>query len=168
MLNWSPLWRRAVCECPPRGARGICIQFQKDIETCGITLTSSEISKMKESKLVYSQLNEISRDYLLAFKLKHSELSNLTNSYKLEQYLTSDQITTEEKQPLLKLRTRMVDVKVNFKTYYGPNLTCRFCLEEESHPDLLICKEIVDGTNVRYVDYEDILPISAQAPAKLG
>ena len=46
----------------------------------------------------------------------------------------------------------MVDVKVNFKTYYGQNLTCRFCFEEESQPHLLLCKEIVDGIDVSDVD----------------
>ena len=37
----------------------LCLQFDEDLETCGITLTMSEITNMKKNKfrkLVYSQL----------------------------------------------------------------------------------------------------------------
>ena len=41
-LNWSPLWRRAVCECSPRGARGIYLVSQ----TCVMTLPDYSKSKL--------------------------------------------------------------------------------------------------------------------------
>ena len=34
LLNWSPLRRRAVSECPPRGARGI----PRDVIVCAVNV----------------------------------------------------------------------------------------------------------------------------------
>ena len=136
----------------------LCLQFDEDLETCGITLTMSEITSMKKNKfrkLVYSQLREVARDYLTALKEKHSKLDYITNDYKLENYLCSDNISTEEKQNLFKLRTRMVDVRSNFKTQYGQNLACPFCKEEETQSHLLNCKHITVGIDVTQVKYSD-------------
>ena len=126
---------------------------------CGISITRQEISNMKKHKfknLVYTQLRKLSWDYLIDLKAKHSKLDYLSNVYKLEQYLTSDKISTIEKQTLFKLRTRMVDVKTNFKTHYGHNLACRFCPEDESQAHLLSCNEIIKGVDVTKVEYDDI------------
>ena len=52
----------------------LCLQFNEDLKTCGITLTSSEISNMKKvkfKKLVYTQLRGVAREYLLSLKTKH-------------------------------------------------------------------------------------------------
>ena len=101
----------------------ICIQFKDDLKTCGINLTSSEISKMnkcKFKKLVYNQLQEFAREYIISLKQKHSKLDNIRNTYTLEPYLTSSNITTEEKQTLFKLRTRMIEVKDNFNGNLSP------------------------------------------------
>ena len=137
----------------------LCLQFKDDLSTCGIVLTSAEISTMKKRKfknIVYTQLWEVSREYLLSLKRKHSKLDHLTNTYTLDSYLESNNITTEEKQTLFKLRTRMIDVKSNFKSQYGQDLVCRFCPEEETQAHLLLCKELVDNIDTSDIIYEDI------------
>ena len=103
-----------------------------------------------------SQLREVSRDYLLSLKSSHSKLFNLNNDYKLQKYLTSDKISTEQKQTLFMLRTRMVDVKSNFSEKYGNILTCHFCTEEESQSHLLICTQITVGIDTSGVKHDDI------------
>ena len=122
----------------------LCLQFEGDLKTCGITLTMSEISQMKKCKFrkfVNSQLREVAKDYLMSLKVKHSKLFFLNNDYKLEKYLSSDNLSTAEKQTLFKLKTRMVEVKSNFKTKHDDQVTCSFCPEEDTQSHLISCKE---------------------------
>ena len=74
--------------------------------------------------MVYNQLQEVAREYLISLKEKHSKLENIKNTYSLEPYLTSNNITTEEKQTLFKLRTRMIEVKKQLQVllWPGPHL----------------------------------------------
>ena len=133
--------------------------FEQDLEMCGITLTMTEISNMKKTtfrKIVDTHLREVARAYLLKLKNKHSKLNSLSDSYKLEPYLSSVKLSTEEKQTLFKLRTRMVDVKSNFKMQYGQNLTCNFCSEIDFQSRLLSCEQLTDGIDVSNTEYEHI------------
>ena len=119
----------------------------------------TEISKMKKTtfrKVVNTQLREVARDYLLNLKAKHSKLNSISDSYKLEPYLSSMNISTEVKQTLFKLRTRMVDVKFNFKMQYGQNLACHFCPEMDTQSHLLACKILTDGIDISDIEYEHI------------
>ena len=133
--------------------------FQSDLETCGISLTMSEISKMKKitfKRLVNTKLRDVAKLYLLNLKSKHTKLNNISDIYKLEPYLSSKNLSTEEKQTLFKFRTRMVDVKSNFKMKYGQNLTCFFCLETDTQSHLLFCKPITNGIDLQSTEYEHI------------
>ena len=137
----------------------LCLQFKDDMKTCNITLNSYEISTMKKSKfkkVIYSRLREVSREYLLSLKRKHTKLQFLQNTYTLDPYLSSNSISTEEKQTLFKLRTRMIDVKSSFRTQYGQDLACRFCPEEETQSHLLLCNELIDNLDTSSIEYEDI------------
>ena len=70
----------------------LCLQFKDDLNMCDIKLTSSEIAAMKKckfKKIVYTQLREVSREYLLSQKRKHSKLDFLKNTYRLDPYLGS-------------------------------------------------------------------------------
>ena len=113
--------------------------FTQDMEMCGITLTMNEISRMKKSKfrkIVKCQIRELARKYLLDLKSKHSKLDNIGDSYGQEKYLLSSNISTEETQVLF--RTRMVEVKSNFKKKHGANLICNFCQNEDTQSHLLL------------------------------
>ena len=50
----------------------------------------------------------------------------------------------------------MVEVKANFKSQYGQDLTCRFCSEDDTQSHLLSCKELVDNLDTSKVAYSDI------------
>ena len=49
----------------------------------------------------------------------------------------------------------MIDVRTNFKTHYGQDLTCRLCPEEDTQPHLLVCKEIINNLDASNITYED-------------
>ena len=115
-----------------------------------------EISSMKKSKfrkLVYSQLREVARDYLISLKLSHSKLDNMKNDFKMQEYLCSENLSTQQKQILFMLQTRMIEVKANFSEKFNNVLTCHFCTEEESQPHLLLCSEITEGIDTSEVQY---------------
>ena len=114
------------------------------------------MKKYKFRKIVYSQLRQVARDYLMSLKVKHSKLFLLSNDYKLEKYLSSEKLSTAEKQTLFKLKTRMVEVKSNFKTKHDEQVTCSFCPEEDTQPHLLSCKEVTVGIDTSNVEYDDI------------
>ena len=122
-----------------------------DLEMCDITLTMTEISQMKKTTL-----RVVSRKYLLDLKTQHSKLKFISDRYEFEPYLLSKNLSTEEKQILFKLRTRMVDVKLNFKTQYGQNLACNFCPEMESQSHLLTCKQLTNDIDLEDTEYNDI------------
>ena len=137
----------------------LCLQFKEDLKTCEIRLTMDEISSTKKTKfrkLVYSQLKEVARDYLLSLKLSHSKLDNMKSEYKMQEYLCSENLSTQQKQTLFMLQTRMIEVKANFSERHKNVLTCHFCNEEESQPHLLLCTEITDGIDTSEVQYDDI------------
>ena len=50
----------------------------------------------------------------------------------------------------------MIDVKENFKSQYGQDLTYRLCPEPETQPHLLVCKEINDPLQTSNISYEDV------------
>ena len=74
-------------------------------------------------------------------KVKHLAYSNL----KMQNYLKPSRvmITQNEIQTIFKLRSRVTDVKQNFKAKYE-NLECRNCkVEEESQNHVYECWEII-------------------------
>ena len=88
--------------------------------------------------------------------MKHSKMNCIGDSYRTENYSISSNISTEEKQTLFKFRTRMVDVKSNFKSQYGNNLTCYFCSSEDTQLHILSCKEVAGDINMSGAQYDDI------------
>jgi hypothetical protein len=73
--------------------------------------------------------------------LAHSKTENLRFvGFKPAEYLLSKNLTTEEVKTLFKLRTRMVDVKENYKNSHIENMWCRLChLFTETQQHLLEC-----------------------------
>lgn len=106
--------------------------------------------------MVNTKLRDVAKMHLLNLKSKHTKLNDISNSYKLEEYLSSTNISTEEKQTLFEFRTRMVDVKSNFKMQYGQNLTCYFCLETDTQSHLLLCKPITNWIDMQSTEYDQI------------
>ena len=66
-----------------------------------------------------------------------------------QDYLVSEELTLEEKKLLFKLRSRMTDIKSNFKSMYKDDLLCQLCqCEEETSKHLLECKTVLDDENI--------------------
>ena len=117
-----------------------------------IDLTDEEISKMSKYKfksLVNRKVNDYAFNYLKEKAKKHKKSSKILENVEKESvlkrqpYLKENVFHKYECQLLFKLRSRMLDVKTNFSSYYEKNMMCRICklqdtVENEQH--LLECE----------------------------
>ena len=135
-----------------------CVQIAADLKMCSIELTESEISKMTKYKfksLVKRRVTDLAREYLINLKVKHSKSAGLSDSFdKMQDYLSCNDMSTEEKQLLFKFRTRTYPCKTNFRNLYEPDLSCSICLKEDSPEHLLNCT--AQGIETSGMDYNDI------------
>ena len=135
-----------------------CVQIAADLKLCHIDLTESEISNMSKyqfKSLVRKKVTQLAREYLVDLKAKHSKSAGLSDSFvKMQDYLISDSMSTEEKQLLFKFRTQTYPCKTNFRKLYEPDLSCSICLKEDNPEHLLTCSN--QGIDTSGLNYNDI------------
>ena len=143
-----------------------CLKVDEDLKYCNIELSEREISSMKKNNfktLVTEKILEVAKLYLIKLKNKHSKSDGLSADGKVQDYLTSSKLTTEEKQLLFHLRTRTFECKANYSNLYNAELACSICLEEDNQGHLL---RTTNGVDLKGVQYSDIFgPIEKQVPA---
>ena len=99
---------------------------------------------------------------LIAKKESHSKTNDLNyEKLKIQSYLKTDSsITNDEKQLLFKLRTRMTELKSNFKNKYFDEV-CSLCKNnDENQSHLMECEILIDECEALkeniHIKYEDI------------
>ena len=95
------------------------LQVEQDLNECNIYLTEDDISKMKKitfKKLVTEKIRLLAApaQYLISLKLQHSKSEYLTHSEQMQSYLRNESLKIEEKKLLFKIKTKLIDVKLNF------------------------------------------------------
>ena len=73
----------------------------------------------------------------------------------MQQYLITEKLATQDIKFLFKLRTNMLDFKVNFKNKYDKNdqLLCPMCSNHiDNEESLLQCSELINNSDVKYID----------------
>ena len=136
-----------------------CLQLSDDLGQCDIQLSESDIMNMKKTKfkkLVSKSVREVARQYLITLKEKHSKSTGLSDHYQMQAYLTSNNMTTEQKQLLFQFRTRTYPCRTNYRKLYENDLSCQICLEEDSPEHLLACSRITAGIDITGVLISDI------------
>ena len=128
---------------------------QQNLKHLGFEETFKEIKNMKKSTLKRMLNKAISKrafERLIEMKEKHSKLDNLKYSnLKMQNYLKPSRVkaTQNEIETIFKMRSRMTDVKLNFRRKYE-NLDCRACnQEEESQKHLYECLEILKNKEIK-------------------
>ena len=114
------------------------------------------IKKTKFKNLVSKSVREVARQYLITLKEKHSKSTGLSDHYQMQAYLTSNNMTTEQKQLLFQFRTRTYPCRTNYRKLYENDLSCQICLEEDSPEHLLACSRITAGIDITGVLISDI------------
>ena len=115
----------------------------KDLEELGIPLTTSEIERMPEQqfrKIVKEKTDLKALEYLNHLKAKHSKVMDLDHqNLAMQPYPEPNEMSTQECKFMFALRSRMVDVRANYREKYFVAI-CPSCkLEEENQEHLLTC-----------------------------
>ena len=135
-----------------------------------------QLSKYRFRKIVKNSLKEKAFEDLTKKKESHTKMNGVEyEKIEVQKYIKSNSsLKNEEKYILFKFRTRMAEVKNNFKNKYT-NKLCPLCkLEEEDQYHLFNCRMLLDNCqelaeNIS-VEYEDIFSTSLkkqEAAAKL-
>lgn len=140
------------------------VTVKKDLEDLGINQTFLEFARMSKThakKMIREKVEIAAFNYLSELKSTHSKARNLQYSrLRLQSYLKSDpsDLSIQEKQFAFAARTRMLDVRGNFKIGQV-DAKCRRCLNsEETQEHLLHCPTLMDGGVVSDVlQYDDLL-----------
>ena len=120
------------------------------------------LKKYQFKKIVKKKINEAAFHYLSNIQSTHSKVKDISYSkLEIQTYFLESKFSTKEKQLLFKLRTRMTNVKANFKSQYL-DLTCDLCEKDFDQSDfhLLECERILNEcaelSNDNSSEYEDI------------
>jgi hypothetical protein len=121
----------------------------KDIEELDLNLNFDDIKCMKKSSftdMVKRSIEEKTLEYLNQKKASHTKVLQLKHTnLKMKRYFLPSEAKQkkEESQLIFKLRSKMTDLKMNFKGIYD-SYECEACgLEDESQDHILKCKEIL-------------------------
>ena len=135
-----------------------------------ITESQIRLTKKKNFKDKLKQkIVEASYIYLEKIKESHSKVKEVTHKVlKIQPYFQNLNLSYKEKQLLFKLRTRMTNVKSNFKSMHT-DISCKFCKKDTPETDahLLDCLFFINSCSQlnedNIVEHEDIfMDIEAQ------
>ena len=150
-------------------------QVLSDIKELNLEVDFEDIRKMQKSRLKI-MLNEAIK--MKAFvdlaqkKEMHSKVMEIKHErLEMQKYLksTNFKIKIEEKQEIFKMRSRVSDVKMNFKGRYE-NLECDICKNEyETQTHLIECNEINKHKKEyeKPPEYEEIQKTNVQNQLKI-
>ena len=137
---------------------------KQDIQDFSLNLTFDEISRMKYDQFktkVKSACKIYTLKRLLAIKARHSKGDNLEYArLETNKYLLSKVITAPQALLLFKIRSRMLNVKMNFKETYQNDiilLQCDLCssgkLDDQTHVPM--CPALQSNQNIQF-DYSKL------------
>ena len=120
---------------------------ENDKNKLGLSCDESEIAQMSKNKfknIVKNKVELLALSELRLIKNKHSKSLNIqSEKLQIASYLIDHRLTRTEQQLLFRLRTRTLNVKMNFENMHT-NLYCSTCkLFPETQSHLLQCPEIV-------------------------
>ena len=78
---------------------------------------------------------------------------------RIQNYIKSDKLTTDQKSLLHQLRFRMINIRDNYKNMYQ-DVNCLWCEEVENSEHLLNCSKLIENCpelyNDNVVKFEDV------------
>ena len=139
-------------------------QITSDIEEINLQLTLEEIKGLPQesfrSKLKRA-IDTAAFKWLMEEKKSKSKLKKLNfENLKMQNYLGSNELETLEKKLLFQIRTRMLNVKANFKNNHS-DLSCPLLCghKEDNQQHILECPILLQNINditTDKIEYDDI------------
>ena len=160
---------RAQCEYPVKG--DWILTVLDDLKKLDIKDTLDDIREIPKDtfkKIVKAKVKEKAFKYLSELQETHSKSKNIKYyELKLQDYLKADttDLTIKDKSFIFNARSRMLDVKCNYKDGKS-SLLCRRCnAEDESQAHIFKCKALSDNSvlNSNVIpSYEDIFGLDTE------
>ena len=158
--NPSDLLRRffeAQCRQPLKN--DWCETVKNDLISLNLNLDFETIRYLKKKKLstiLKKAIQTKSFEDLLEKQTSYSKGSNLSyGQFQMRSYFKSKIISTRQAKLVFQFRSRMVQVKENFKTN-SQNLLCPCCLKEDDNQRHLIFCEKLTKSQVSQIEYNSI------------
>ena len=129
-----------------------CLTVQEDLNTLKISTPINELAKIPENsymKMINDKVEKAAWDYLNDEKEKHDKVKHIVHSkVEMQKYLRPNSLTNEESKFIFQLRTRMLEVKCNYRgRYLNSNTLCPVCMkQEDTQAHIIECKDL-DGEN---------------------
>ena len=120
---------------------------EQDMSAIGLELSDEDIKKLSKNRyknIVGKKIENHALEQLNQLKMKHSKSGYLnSSSFKTQNYIVDFRFSRRDTQLLFKLRSKTLNVKMNFPNQHQDKLckTCNLFPESQSH--LLQCPEIV-------------------------
>ena len=130
-------------------------------------------SKLQFQNFLRKIIQEQALEYLNKLKLSHSKVESVNHkSLELQKYLQPQNVESIQLSKFLfQARTRMLDVKCNFKNKYSGNqLECPLkCSLEDTQEHLLLCKKLdLKQITEQLPQYEDLFSEDMNKQLKAG
>ena len=127
-------------------------QVKKDINEVALDTSMEEIKMMSKEtfkEIVKASISKAAFIYLTDEKEKLSKIMNVShNDVNLQPYFNPMSMDVDEAKFLFLLRSRMVEVKTNFRNKYS-DVLCPVCkLSDDTQQHLFECSELLKNMNI--------------------
>ena len=129
-------------------------ELKIDLEPRNVTRLSKEVFR----EIIKESIKDRALHHLKSVQKSHSKARNIKyDKLEIQSYLMSGDMTIQEKCFAFAARTRMLDLKANFKSSLSDSVCRKCCEQEENQEHLLSCPALRDTSVVTQVDeYESI------------
>ena len=161
-----------------------------DLSTLDLKMNFEDIEKISKNKfkdLVDKSVKKEAFENLCAIKKGHSKVNKIEHkSLTMQNYLQPNNLTCTEAKYVFMFRTRMIEIKTNFKNKHI-DLSCQLCraedvaclvhlscplceVEEDSQPHLLHCSELNNNYTVmmKNTNYENLFSEDLDKQISIG
>ena len=173
--------RSLISKCFEAQKRNPCrndwvVSIYDDLAELDIGLSFEDIqnlSKYQFQNFLRKIIEEKALEYLTNLKLSHSKVELLEHkSLKMQKYLEPQNVETINLSKFLfQARTRMLEVKLNFRNKYSKDdLECPFkCSIADSQKHLLLCQKL-EGNQIsnQLPHYEDLFTVNVIKQLEVG
>ena len=126
-------------------------QVKDDLDEIGMKISMEEIRPLSEDSFrrrVRKAIRKASFKWLNEERASKSKIMNILYSkFEMQGYLQGNTLDTREKKLLFQIRTRMTDLKINFKNSYT-ELSCPLCArDDDSQEHVLVCTVLLKNTS---------------------
>ena len=151
------------------------ITVRKDLQFLNLGENFEEIKQMSRYSLKLMVKKEIKMkafQELLDIQKEGSKIKGHYDELKMQEYLINQELSTDEKRTVFKMRCRTIEVKRNYRNKHTDNMLCPLCGQHEDFEwELLRCGKILEQLpDLAKVDlhYDDVYGQETEKIVKIG